>query len=67
MTEIISQNKQNASISLERLSKLREFYYMNAQKSYEKCVEMAVNLFYECFYFLMIDLLQAFPIDSVDK
>ena len=64
---IVQQNKQNPSISFEKLENLRDFYYANEKKSYEVCVQMAVNMFWECFYYQIENLLNAFPANAVDK
>jgi hypothetical protein len=36
-------------------------YEINEQKSYNKCVEMAVNIFWDVFHNKIAELLTAFP------
>ena len=40
-------------------------YYANEEKSYEKCVELSVNIFYDVFHNQIAQLLHAFPKDHI--
>ena len=50
---------------LKKLEVLKKMYYANEEKSYEKCVELSVDEFYNNFYNQIAKLLHDFPEDLI--
>jgi ubiquitin-activating enzyme E1 len=61
----LKQNKQNPSIARAKLETLKKMYIANEEKSYAKCVDLSVNIFYDVFHNQIAQLLHAFPEDHV--
>ena len=65
LATVVKQNKQNPSIARYKLETLKKMYIANEEKSYEKCVELSVNIFYDVFHNQIAQLLHAFPEDHI--
>lgn len=61
MDSVIKENKQNPSQARVKLETLKKMYKANETKSYSKCVEIAVNIFWDVFHNQIAQLLNAFP------
>ena len=65
MDTLIEQNKQNPSTGRFKLETLKRMYYANEEKSYARCVELGVNIFWDTFNNQILQLLNAFPEDHI--
>jgi ubiquitin-activating enzyme E1 len=52
-------------MAIDVLKSLKKMYQINEQKSYSKCVELAVSIFWDVFHNKIAELLNAFPEDYV--
>jgi ubiquitin-activating enzyme E1 len=58
---VVAENKQNPTIAIQRLETVKGMWEGNETQRYSKCVEMAVNMFWDVFHNQIISLLSAFP------
>jgi len=65
LDSIIKENRQNPSIARAKLETIKKMYVANESKSYSKCVEIAVNIFWDVFHNQIAQLLHAFPEDHI--
>jgi hypothetical protein len=61
----MKENKLNPTITIAKFQSLKKMYQINESKSYVKCVEAAVNIFWDVFHNQIAILLNAFPEDHI--
>lgn len=65
LDSVVKENRQNPALARNKLETLKKMYLANEAKSYAKCVEMAVNIFWDVFHNQIAQLLHAFPEDHI--
>jgi ubiquitin-activating enzyme E1 len=63
--ELKKQHRQNPTTLRGKLDSIKKLYKANAKKSYEVCVELAVEIFQDVFNHQIKQLLNAFPADHI--
>lgn len=65
LAELKKQNRQNPTTLRQKLESIKKLFNAHSKKSYEVCVELAIDIFQDVFNYQIRQLLTAFPPDHI--
>jgi len=66
-TNLLSKDRSSVTSVLKKLQNIKKLAKINIEKSYNDCVQLAVDTFQFCFNFQIQQLLNLFPADHIDS